>query len=455
MFPKEKLVEILTALPDPAFLLTRSGRYAGVFGGADSRYYHDGSGLVGMSIAEVLSEEKTAWFLNEIEETLSKRQLRIIEYSLARSDVKGLPDEGPEGRIYFEGRVQPLGFQIGGEDVVLWVASNITNRFLLEEQLRALSETDTLTGLWNRRHFQKMVDTEKERARRYGSSISLLIFDIDFFKVINDTYGHNAGDAVLSEVAKVVRESTRESDVVTRWGGEEFTILMPHAPLEASADVAEKIRRKVESHAFPHGYKVTISLGVAEWDLETESFETLLSRADEALYQAKSGGRNRSVVSYPEVPMSAGKPMVSRLLWRSRYECGNEVIDRQHQALFEGTQSLLATTAGMHLEGSERWTVSDVLPQIDRLMSEAVAHFDDEERILHRISWPGLVGHQAEHSRLKNQAQTLRHQLQNSSSKELASELVKFLAVDIVANHMLRLDRQFFPVVRDASSVAS
>jgi diguanylate cyclase (GGDEF)-like protein len=315
MFSSEQLAEILTALPDPAFILTRSGRYAGIFGGSDSRYYHDGSNLVGLSISDVIDEEKTAWFLAQIDQALNTRKLSVVEYGLAGSDIKGLPPEGPQDIIHFEGRIQALGFQVDGEDAVLWVASNISQRHKLEEQLRALSETDSLTGLRNRRHFEKIVDAEKERAQRYEVPVSLLIFDIDHFKVINDTYGHNAGDAVLSELAKVVCGCTRESDIVARWGGEEFAILMPYASLHATAEVAEKIRQKIEAHQFPLGHKVTISIGVAEWSLATETFNTLLSRADDALYRAKRSGRNRSVLSLPELvrPSSKNAPRMNTL----------------------------------------------------------------------------------------------------------------------------------------------
>ena len=300
MLAQEQLAELLTALPDPAFVLTRSGRYAGVYGGTDTRYYHDGSGLIGQTIENVLNPEKATWFLGEIENALRSRKLHIVEYTLAGSDIKGLPTNGPQSTIHFEGRVQALGFQVEGEDAVLWVASNVTSRHVLQEELRALSETDALTHLWNRRHFQKTVAAEKARALRYAHPVSILVFDVDYFKRINDSYGHGIGDAVLVELAKVVSGCIRESDLLARWGGEEFTILMPYSTLDSSASVAEKIRQTIEMHTFPEGCRVTVSLGVAEWLLDGESFDSLLSRADKALYQAKKDGRNRSVLSFSE-----------------------------------------------------------------------------------------------------------------------------------------------------------
>ena len=292
MFSIEQITEILSALPDPAFILTRSGRYAGVYGGTDSRYYHDGSSLVGQTVNDVLQEDKASWFLGEIEQALQSKRLHVIEYGLSGSDVKGLDDDGPDYVIWFEGRVQALNFQVDNEDAVLWVASNITERHNLEEQLRSQSETDELTGLHNRRYFDQAVSTELNRARRYHEAISLFIFDADHFKTINDTQGHKVGDAVLREIASLITSNTRESDIVVRWGGEEFLVLMPHTSLAMAEKMANIFCQSIEAHHFKHDIRMTISIGVAEWALESESVDELISRADEALYDAKHAGRN-------------------------------------------------------------------------------------------------------------------------------------------------------------------
>ena len=136
-FSIKKLTATLNALPDPAFILTRSGRYAAVFGGSDKRYYHDGSTLVGLLIADVLEDEKARWFLSEIDMALRGRDLHVVEYGLNGHDVKGLAKEGPMDTIWFEGRVQALDFQVDDEDAVLWVASNITDRHKLAQDLAA------------------------------------------------------------------------------------------------------------------------------------------------------------------------------------------------------------------------------------------------------------------------------------------------------------------------------
>ena len=118
-FTTAMLAATLGALPDPAFILTRNGRYAAVFGGSDKRYYHDGTGLVGLYIADVLEDEKTLWFLRQIDIALNARELHVVEYDLSRHDIKGLDSEGPVDAIWFEGRVQALGFAVDDEDLSL------------------------------------------------------------------------------------------------------------------------------------------------------------------------------------------------------------------------------------------------------------------------------------------------------------------------------------------------
>jgi two-component system cell cycle response regulator len=292
MFSFEQISAIMRCLPDPAFIITRSGKYAAVFGGTDSRYYHDGSFLVGAYIQDVLKESKADWFLSEIAGALAHKGLQVVEYGLAGDDVKGLNSEGPQKEIWFEGRIQALEFKVEDEDAVLWIATNISCRHALEQRLISLSETDKLTGLWNRRHFETVSAQELKRALRCQHCISLLILDIDNFKLVNDTKGHQSGDAVLKGLASMMTECMRESDIITRWGGEEFIVLMPCTELDVAIEAAERLRKSVEQYRFEDGIYVTISIGVAKWQIEAESVENVLSRADQSLYKAKHNGKN-------------------------------------------------------------------------------------------------------------------------------------------------------------------
>ncbi len=165
------------------------------------------------------------------------------------------------------------------------------------KKLLEMATKDPLTGLYNRRHFQERLSEEMNRIRRYGGYLSIIILDVDFFKRINDTYGHPCGDEVLQKIAKILKENTRNSDIVARYGGEEFVILLPETNLKGATTLAERLRRQVEEEVFKcedNKLKVTISLGVACLEPESPKDEKrFLSIADKALYYSKHKGRNR------------------------------------------------------------------------------------------------------------------------------------------------------------------
>ncbi|GJI94939.1 GGDEF domain-containing protein [Duganella caerulea] len=298
LFTTEQIAALLAALPDPAFIFTRSGKYAALFGGTDARYYHDGSSLVGKRIGDVLNAEKAAWFLAQIAVALAKRGLHVVEYQLNRKDVKGLESEGPDDTIWFEGRAQALDYQVDGEDAVLWVASNITTSKKLEALLRMQSETDALTGLANRRKLMQALNDSHGLHARYRTPASVLIFDIDNFKDINDRYGHLSGDKAIQVTADVCRRELRTTDFPARLGGDEFVILMPHTTWEQAMPIAERLRQRIAEQLRELGtlgQGATISGGLSQMLPGDTSIEDVLKRADDALYRAKHGGRNRIV----------------------------------------------------------------------------------------------------------------------------------------------------------------
>jgi len=156
---------------------------------------------------------------------------------------------------------------------------------------------DTLTNLFNRRHFEERLSAETQRAFESESNLSLIMVDIDHFKKVNDTFGHDGGDKVLREIASLLKNSVRKHDTVARYGGEEFVLLLPGAPLDPTNMVAERIRRLVENTTFDMGQTqihITISLGISNFPIHRmKSKEELVKMADLALYEAKRGGRNR------------------------------------------------------------------------------------------------------------------------------------------------------------------
>lgn len=291
---------VLHSLPDPAFVITQSGRYIAVFGGKDDRYYHDGSGLVGLYISDVLHEEKANYYLSIIEQALISRKLQIEEYELSNKDVKGLSDQGPSEPIWFEGRVQALDFLVDNEPVVLWVASNMSKRHQLEVQLRQLSDTDQLTGLFNRRRLERDLNLLFDTYSRYDVPASILMLDLDHLKQINDQLGHHAGDNVIVTVADTCKQQFRKTDSAYRFGGDEFIIALPGVEYDQAIVFAEFLCdccfKALQKHAVK-GLFATVSIGVATIETSDKSYEDTLKRADAALYQAKRNGKNRVIAN--------------------------------------------------------------------------------------------------------------------------------------------------------------
>ncbi len=166
---------------------------------------------------------------------------------------------------------------------------------IVHKRIAENSIKDGLTDLYNHRYFMEALEIEFERAQRYNRNFSLLMIDIDFFKVINDKYGHQAGDKILSDISNIFFSSVRKSDVVCRYGGEEFTIILPDTDKENAKVTAEKIRKTVEESEFKYGscqIKVTISIGVST-NKRKKSLRVMINASDKALYRAKNNGRNR------------------------------------------------------------------------------------------------------------------------------------------------------------------
>ncbi|MFC1673984.1 diguanylate cyclase [Pseudomonadota bacterium] len=165
-------------------------------------------------------------------------------------------------------------------------------------ELERLSQTDPLTGVYNRLKATTMLDAEFERSRRYERPMSVVMFDLDHFKTVNDTFGHQAGDKVLIEASAMVQETIRANDVLGRWGGEEFLVLCPESTAEGAAQLAENLRARMEAMDIPDVGSVTASFGVAELMVGSD-VKRLVGRADDALYQAKQTGRNRVCIYDP------------------------------------------------------------------------------------------------------------------------------------------------------------
>lgn len=191
-------------------------------------------------------------------------------------------------------QVIPLVDADGKVVELLGVTRDISERKMFEAELTRLAITDPVTGVWNRRHGRDLLMTETTQADRERGPLSVLMVDIDNFKTINDGFGHQAGDLVLIEMARRLGTAVRTADMVARWGGEEFVILLHDCPIDNAVDRAEKIRHQIADMPFPGVGTVTVSIGAAQLTAE-EDLAAWLGRADNALYQAKRSGRNMVV----------------------------------------------------------------------------------------------------------------------------------------------------------------
>ena len=163
------------------------------------------------------------------------------------------------------------------------------------KDLRHQAVTDSLTGLYNRAKFNELLLKEIQRSKRYKTPISLILFDVDHFKSINDSCGHQVGDGVLQDLSGLVSGNIRDQDIIARWGGEEFVILTPENAVESAKELADKLRLIIEEYNFDDVDVVTCSFGVAQFT-DNDTVESFVKRADDALYKAKEKGRNLVIV---------------------------------------------------------------------------------------------------------------------------------------------------------------
>ncbi|MBI1909303.1 MAG: diguanylate cyclase [Deltaproteobacteria bacterium] len=215
------------------------------------------------------------------------------------------------------------------------------------QKLKDLAIRDGLTDLYNHRYFYEMVTNEFERCRRYHHPLSLLMLDIDYFKSVNDTYGHRAGDYVLTHIAGLLRQSFRSVDWVARYGGDEFAVILPETPLSQAMMLAHRIRKKIEAHPFspPPGevvFYLTVSIGVSSLSEGAMTKDDLIAFADKGLYEAKSRGRGTVCThkdARSEMPVTINARALSELVGKI-HEITEEVKKGYLEAIFQCLQHL-------------------------------------------------------------------------------------------------------------------
>ncbi|KQV11083.1 diguanylate cyclase [Pseudomonas sp. Root329] len=245
---------------------------------------------------------------NQWRDSIYPDDLDYAERSLAEVLVKGADEDREYRIIAADGQVRWLSDKCfinrqaepGQPVIIVGIAEDITDKKQMETELQRLATTDVLTQSSNRRHFFDCAHREFEQARHQGTPLAFLLLDIDDFKVINDSYGHQEGDNVLQRLAESGRATLRRGDVFGRVGGEEFAAVFPGCAPDMAMQVAERLQREIQRLSFSHGdqtFGITVSQGLTSLTAEDESVDSLFARADAAMYQAKHQGKNRIVSS--------------------------------------------------------------------------------------------------------------------------------------------------------------
>jgi diguanylate cyclase (GGDEF)-like protein/PAS domain S-box-containing protein len=245
---------------------------------------------------------------NQWRDSIYPDDLEYAERSLADVLVKGAVEDREYRIMTADGQLRWLSDKCfinrqaepGQPVIIVGIAEDITDKKQLESELQRLATTDALTRSSNRRHFFEGAEQEFEQARQQGTPLSFLMLDIDDFKVINDTYGHQEGDNVLQHIADSGRAALRRGDLFGRIGGEEFAAVFPGCTPQMALQVAERVQREIQSLSFNHDgqtFGITVSQGLTSLTAKDESVENLFARADAAMYEAKRQGKNRIITA--------------------------------------------------------------------------------------------------------------------------------------------------------------
>ena len=343
-----------------------------------------------------------------------------------------------KGYIYLSGR------DVTAEKVMKRKIEQANKELLmLNEQLKEENEKllksaikDELTGIYNRKFFEKRVVEEMEIADRANEHISLIIFDLDRFKLVNDNFGHQFGDEVLKRTTQIAGDLIRKTDFLNRVGGEEFAIILPNTNKAQAVFVAEKVRKALEDNQHFKVGQVTGSFGVAE-RMKAESLRSWYKRADNALYQAKNTGRNR-VVDSDKIDI----PLVSlQVQWRQEWNCGNDEIDEQHDKILQIANDLITKIYA----GASH---NECMDMIKLFLEYAVNHFATEERILMEIEYDGLIAHIKKHEYLTNKAIYLKECYEKKELQPAA--FLSFIIDEVVVEHLTKEDTKFFALLKQS-----
>jgi diguanylate cyclase (GGDEF)-like protein len=289
---------LFNTIADPFLVISEEGDYLEVLGGTERSLYDEGSALKGRNIYDFLEPEFARFFMEKVNETLRGNSLNCFEYELQTDQVGLSTKNGPGGVQWFEARMYPLPRPYMGHNAVTVMLINISKRKLLDQRLADLSYLDPLTAIANRRFFLERITEELQRFLINRIPVHVLLCDIDRFKVVNDNYGHLAGDFILKEFTEIAKRLFSGSHTIARFGGDEFVISVVGLTTEAVLSRCEELRKTVETHPFDFEgdlIEVRVCIGISKVSTFDNDISKLIGRADKALYEAKETGRNKVV----------------------------------------------------------------------------------------------------------------------------------------------------------------
>lgn len=267
----------------PSFIYVKNRKLEYIYGNVQTLK------LFNCSMEDLYLSSDSNFFPSSSVRQIKENDLKAL--SGACTEMELIVDDGTNKRVYLCVNT-PIYSDTKHIIGVLGIATDITIQKELTERALNLAKTDVLTGLVNRLDLDTKLCQEAERCKRYHEPLSIILVDIDHFKIVNDNYGHLSGDRCLIHIANILSNHSRITDTVSRWGGEEFLILCPQTNLKSAIDFAERYRTLINQHVFPEVNQISASFGVTTFH-SSDTVEAFITRADQALYKAKNMGRNR------------------------------------------------------------------------------------------------------------------------------------------------------------------
>ncbi|MGM0379872.1 MAG: diguanylate cyclase [Bacillota bacterium] len=296
------------------------------------------------------------------------------------------------------------------------------NREIIEK-----SAKDNFTGIYNKSYFDLKVYEEMQKADRENTNLSMIYFDLDNFKNINDKFGHARGDQVLLKTTEKVKKCLRGYDVFTRWGGDEFAILLPNTNHKNAIIVAKKIKEEINNIILEEGYSLSASLGIAQRK-RLEFFESWFRRADNALYKAKNNGRDQFCY------LSADDEVKLKIYWDHNWDCKKSTIDKEHLEIVKISNKLVKSSFNK-LKYDETIRLADVLFKAVKI------HFENEIDYLEKIKYPYVKRHSLIHKNLIKKFKKLYNGL---TKKEVETDtLLDFLRDVLIMEHLVDQDKNY------------